>query len=80
MGKFKHNLFVVGIMFCSIAILIGCRGYQGHSYEKKPDGNIGTIISGVNITFVKEDGRFRGSHAWATPEQTSEFYRLTGKK
>lgn len=34
----------------------------------------------ADIAFVKEDGRFRGSHAWATPEQKSEFYRLTGQR
>ena len=34
----------------------------------------------VDIAFVKEDGRFRSSHVWATPEQRSEFDRLTRKR
>lgn len=72
MGRFKHYLFM-GILFCSIAILIGCRGYQGHSYERKSDGSIGPIISGVNITFVKEDGSVKKS----VTSDNNGFYRLS---
>jgi len=31
----------------------------------------------VDVAFVKENGRFRATHAWATPEQTAEWRRLT---
>jgi FkbM family methyltransferase len=31
----------------------------------------------ADVAFVKEDGRFRASHAWATSEQRAEFYSLT---
>lgn len=31
----------------------------------------------VDVAFVKEEGWFRTTHAWATPEQVSEFCRLT---
>jgi FkbM family methyltransferase len=34
----------------------------------------------VDIAFVQENGMFRASNAWATPEQRAEFYRLTAHK
>ena len=55
MRRSKHY-FILGILICSIVILIGCEGYKGRAFERKPDGSIGPTIAGVEITFVSEDG------------------------
>jgi FkbM family methyltransferase len=34
----------------------------------------------TDIAFVKEDGRFRASHAWATPDQTAELHHLRKRR
>ena len=34
----------------------------------------------VDIVFVKENGRFRTSCAWASPEQQAEWHDLTKKR
>ena len=37
-------------------VLLGCNsGNQGHAYVREADGSIGAPISGVTITFIKED-------------------------
>ena len=33
-------------------------------------------LSQLDMVFVQENGRFRGSHAWATPEQRKELLKL----
>lgn len=47
--------YLLVIAYASI-VLLGCSsGNQGHAYVREADGGIGTPISGVTITFVKED-------------------------
>lgn len=50
------NYFIIGIVICIMVMSVGCRGFQGKVYERKPDGTIGPTIPEVKITFVKEDG------------------------
>lgn len=72
MGRFK-NYSSMGTLFCIIAIFIGCRGYQGHSYERESDGSIGPVVPGVTITFVKEDGSIKKS----VTSDNNGFYRIS---
>ena len=48
------------------------QGFQGHAYERKPDGSIGPKIGGVRITFVSEDG----SVTKHVRTNRSGFYRI----
>lgn len=47
-----------GLLICSIGLLVGCGGFQGRAFERRPDGSIGPAIAGVRITFISEDGSF----------------------
>lgn len=48
-------------------------GFQGRAWERLPDGRIGPLISGVEITFVKED---RSVTRKVTTDDRG-FYRVT---
>jgi len=72
MRRSKHY-FSLGIIICSLVVLIGCEGFQGKAYERKPDGSIGQTIAGVKITFVKEDG----SVVKSVMTNNAGFYRIS---
>ncbi|MGB9004157.1 MAG: carboxypeptidase-like regulatory domain-containing protein [Candidatus Aminicenantales bacterium] len=52
----SKRCFLLGMLICSIVVTVSCVGFQGSLFEIKPDGSIGPIIAGVEITFVSEDG------------------------
>lgn len=50
----------------------GCDGYQGHVYERNPDGSIGPTLSHVEIGFASEDG----SSTYTTNTDSSGYYQI----
>lgn len=66
----------MGIIICCMVILVGCCGFQGKAYERKPDGSIAETIPSVKITFVKEDGSISKS---AVTDNTG-YYRVSLSK
>ncbi len=64
---------IIGIIICSLAMLVSCDGFQGRAYEREADGSIGPTIAGVEITFVKEDG----SAIKSTVTDGAGSYRVT---
>jgi hypothetical protein len=58
MRESKRSLIMLLVVCCAVAILVGCNGFQGHVYERLPDGSVGPVIAGAAITFVSEDGSF----------------------
>jgi len=71
MRRFKHY-FSLGMIICSLVMLVGCDGFQGTAYQRKPDGGIGQTITGVKITFLKEDG----SVVKSVITDNTGFYRI----
>ena len=83
MKRFKHSL-LIGILFSSIVMFIGCRGFKGITFERNADGSIGQKIPEVKITFIKEDGSVKKSiisdnNGFYRISLTTGRYRVTAK-
>jgi FkbM family methyltransferase len=69
------NFFRQGPAFCDVVAYMKSKGfvpYDIYGLQYRPlDG----ALSQIDIAFVKEDGQFRKSHQYATPEQRAEQNR-----
>jgi hypothetical protein len=66
----KKTAFLTILLFS--IFISGCDGYQGHVYERNPDGSIGKTLSHVEIAFVSEDE----TATYTTTTDSSGYFQI----
>jgi FkbM family methyltransferase len=69
------HFFRQGPTFCEVVAYMKSKGFVPYDIYGLQYRPLDSALSQIDIAFVKEDGQFRKSHQYATPEQRAEQNR-----